>query len=114
MSYSFDIVGVAPVLEFFTHQQRMETKPQRSQAFLGSSICTLDAFISATEAVHRKPDWDWDEIVGKIVEFWLHQEDDVRHWKQRFESAQGQDNLLVGRVVNYTSLRQEFEGLFEG
>jgi hypothetical protein len=52
--------------------------------------------ISATEAVHRKPDWDWDAIVGKIVEFWLHQRD------------------VVGRGVNYTCLRQEFEGLFEG
>lgn len=70
--------------------------------------------ISATEAVHRKPDWDWDAIVGKIVEFWLHQRDVVCHWKKPFESAQGQDKLLVGRGVNYTCLRQEFEGLFEG
>lgn len=61
MSYSFDIIGVAPVLDFFTHQQRMETTPRRSQALLGSPLCTLDAFISATEAVHRRPDWDWDE-----------------------------------------------------
>lgn len=113
MSYHFDIVGVAPVLHFFNHQQRVETTPKRSQAFLGSPVCTLDAFISATEVVHRKPDWDWDEIVGKIVEFWLHQEADVRRWKQEFELAEGKDNLLVGRVVNYTCLRQELEDLFE-
>ena len=113
MSYSFDIIGVAPALHFFNHQQRLETTTQRSQAFLGSSLCTLDAFISATEVVHRKPDWDWDAIVGKMVEFWLNQEEEVRHWKQQFASAQGKDNLLVGRVVNYNRLRHEFEGLFD-
>jgi hypothetical protein len=113
MSYSFDIIGIAPMLQFFNHQQRVETHPNRSQAYLGSYCCTLDAFISATEAVHRRPDWDWDEIVGKIVEFWLNQEEDVRHWKQQFESAEGHDNLIVARVINYDRLRHEFEGLFD-
>ncbi|HIK44724.1 MAG TPA: hypothetical protein IGR64_07510 [Leptolyngbyaceae cyanobacterium M65_K2018_010] len=113
MSYSFDIIGIAPVLQFFNHQQRVEAHPNRSQAYLGSYCCTLDAFIDATEVVHRKPDWDWDAIVNKIVEFWLNQEADVRHWKYQFESTQGEDNLIVARVVNYDRLRHEFEGLFE-
>ena len=63
MSYSFDIVGISPVLQFFDHQQRVEKTPNRSRAYLGSYCCTLDAFIEATQIVHRKPDWDWDAIV---------------------------------------------------
>ncbi|NJL47631.1 MAG: hypothetical protein HC929_09295 [Leptolyngbyaceae cyanobacterium SM2_5_2] len=113
MSYSFDIIGIAPMLQFFNHQQRVETHPNRSQAYLGSRCCTLDAFIRATEAVYRRPDWDWDAIASKIVEFWLHQEEDVRHWKQQFDLASGDDNLIVARVVNYNRLRHEFEGLFD-
>ncbi|WP_017298580.1 hypothetical protein [Nodosilinea nodulosa] len=119
MSYSFDIIGIAPVLQFFNHQQRVETKPDRSQAFLGSYCCTLDAFINATEAVHRRPDWDWDAIVGTMVAFWLRQEKDVLHWKQQLAAAKddqtlGNQALIVARVVNYDSLRHEFETLFDG
>ncbi|NMF82824.1 hypothetical protein [Nodosilinea sp. P-1105] len=113
MSYSFDIIGIAPVLQFFSHQQRVETSRDRSQAYLGSYCCTLDGFIEATEIVHHKPDWDWDAIVNKMVEFWLNQEDNVRHWKQQFASTEGSDHLVVARVVNYTSLRHEFEALFD-
>ncbi|MEO1069314.1 MAG: hypothetical protein AAFW95_09365 [Cyanobacteria bacterium J06638_6] len=112
MSYSFDIIGIAPVLQFFNHQQRLETKRDRSQAYLGSYCCTLDAFIAATEAIHRRPDWDWDAIVGTIVNFWLSQEKDVSHWRQQFASV-GDQNLLVARVVNYDCLRHEFETLFD-
>lgn len=114
MSYSFDIIGIAPVLQFFNHQQQVETKRDRAQAYLGSYCCTLDAFISATEAIHRKPDWDWDAIVSTIVNFWLSQEKDVLHWKQQFAAAQGDQNLIVARVINYDSLRHEFETLFDG
>ncbi|MGB3201599.1 MAG: hypothetical protein WBA99_11890 [Nodosilinea sp.] len=119
MSYSFDIIGIAPALQFFNHQQQVETKRDRAQAYLGSYCCTLDAFIDAIEAVHRKPDWDWDAIVSTIVTFWLSQEKDVRHWKQQFAAVQGDQtlgtqNLIVARVVNYDSLRHEFETLFDG
>jgi hypothetical protein len=114
MSYSFDIIGIAPVLQFFNHQQRVEDKRDRSQAFLGSYCCTLDAFISATEAVHQRPDWDWDAIVSTIVDFWLSQENDVRHWQQEFATVESHDNLIVARVVNYDSLRHELETLFDG
>ncbi|MBE9155406.1 hypothetical protein IQ265_00900 [Nodosilinea sp. LEGE 06152] len=119
MSYSFDIIGITPVLQFFNHQQQVEAKRDRAQAYLGSYCCTLDAFISATEVVHRRPDWDWDAIVSTIVNFWLSQEKDVLHWKQQFAAAQddpnlGDQNLIVARVINYDSLRHEFETLFDG
>lgn len=114
MSYSFDIIGIAPVLQFFNHQQRLEAKRDRAQAFLGSYRCTLDAFIAATEAVHHRPDWDWDAIAATIIAFWLNQENDIRHWKQQFADAEDGQNLIVARVVNYNSLRHEFETLFDG
>ncbi|MGF1568207.1 MAG: hypothetical protein ACFCVD_09045 [Nodosilinea sp.] len=114
MGYSFDIIGITPILQFFHHQQRVETHPDRSQAYLGSYGCTLDAFINATQSVHRRPNWDWDAIVSTMVEFWLSHEDDVRHWRQQFRASQGRDHLIIARVVNYASLRHELETLFDG
>ncbi len=113
MSYNFDIIGISPVLQFFDQQQREEKTPNRSKAYLGSYCCTLDAFIEATQEVHRKPDWDWDAIVNSMVAFWLSRENDIRHWQQELENATGGNNLVVGRVVNYNSLRNEFESLFD-
>lgn len=112
MGYSFDIIGIAPVLHFFNQQQRVETRRDRSQAYLGSYCCTLDAFIKATETIHCRPDWDWDAIASTIVDFWLSQEKDVRHWKQQLSVTEGDQNLIVARVVNYDSLRHELEILF--
>lgn len=113
MSYSFDIIGISPVLQFFDHQQREEKNPNRSKAYLGSYCCTLDGFIEATQVVHRKPDWDWNAIVNSMVAFWLSRENDIRHWQQELEKADGDNNLVVGRIVNYKSLRNEFESLFD-
>lgn len=113
MSYSFEIIGIAPVLQFFNQQQQLATQAQLSQAYLGSYCCTLDGFINAAEQVHPKPDWDWDAIVAKMVEFWLSREVDVRHWRAQFSLAEGGGHLIVARVVNYASLRREFEQLFE-
>jgi hypothetical protein len=112
MNYSFDIVGVTPTLQFFNYQQKIEQTPKRSKAYLGSYCCTLDAFIEATNLVHHKPDWNWDEVVSSIVDFWLNQEDSIRHWKQELEQS-GSDSLLVARVANLKSLRSELEHLFD-
>ncbi|MGC9505545.1 hypothetical protein [Baaleninema sp.] len=109
--FDFDIVTVTPVLNFFNQQQEQEKTPQRSKAYLGSYDCTLDGFVKSTELVHQKPDWDWDEVVGAIVNFWLKHDDRVRYWERIFREA-GDDCLIVGRVANYTRLRQELESLF--
>jgi len=113
MAYEFDLVGVVAPLEFFDHQQRTERHPQRSKAYLGSYCCTLDGFIGATERVHHRPNWDWDQAVESIIAFWLSQGERVHHWKQVLDSTDGSDHLVVGRVVNYHCLRSEFEGLFD-
>lgn len=111
MSYTFEIVGVLPVWNFFTHQQRVESTPHRSRAYVGSYHCTLDSFIAATELVHQKPDWDWDAVVSQMVDFWVNHGDYVGHWRAEMEKAE-EESLIVGRVANFTTLRGELETLF--
>ena len=111
MSYNFEIIGVAPVLAFFNYQQQIETNPQRSKAYIGSYICTLDAFIESTEMIPQKPQWNWDEVIETMINFWLSHEDVVRQWKQELDSAE-KNNLIIARVANVEALRQEFEHLF--
>ena len=110
MSYNFDIVGVSPVWNFFKHQQYVEQSPERSCAYLGSYQCTLDGFIEATSLIYRKPDWDWDTVVGEMVSFWLNAGEHVGQWKKELAQAE-ETSLIVGRVANFKSLRSEFEGL---
>lgn len=110
MSYSFDIVGVTPVLDFFYYQQQVEQNPKRSKAYLGSYQCTLDSFIKSTEMIPEKPDWNWDQVVESIVDFWLHQEETIQTWKQTLENSH-HENLIIARIANVQWLRQEFQSL---
>ncbi|OKH25666.1 hypothetical protein NIES593_04870 [Hydrococcus rivularis NIES-593] len=112
MSYSFDLVGVVPVLKFFEHQQRVEQNPHRGKAYLGSYQCTLDAFIKSTQAIPYKPNWDWDEVVRTIVDFWFKHEAKVRYWRSELEIL-GQENVIVAQVVNFEAMRTELESLFD-
>ncbi|ELS05524.1 hypothetical protein Xen7305DRAFT_00052700 [Xenococcus sp. PCC 7305] len=112
MSYSFEIIGVKPVLAFFNYQQELENDPQRSKAYIGSYCCTLDAFIESTKMIPQKPQWNWDEVVATMINFWLSHEDSVRQWKQELDNAHN-ENLIIARVANLEALRQEFEHLFD-
>jgi hypothetical protein len=112
MSYTFDIIGVSPVWNFFKHQQQVESTRDRGCAYIGSYKCTLDSFIQATDWVHEKPDWDWDAVVKEMVGFWVAQGDVIRHWKQEFQQAEA-DSLIVARVANVMSLRHELEHIFQ-
>ncbi|MEM9540074.1 MAG: hypothetical protein AAGA60_11315 [Cyanobacteria bacterium P01_E01_bin.42] len=111
MSYSFDIIGVSSVVQFFQYQQKVEQMRDRSKAYLGSYDCTLDSFITSTEMVCQKPNWDWDAAIGEIVNFWLKHEEKIKRWKLELDDMGG-DNLIVGRVANIDCLRSEFESLF--
>ena len=111
MSYTFDLMGVAPVLTFFNYQQIVEQNPLRSTAYLGSAQCTLDALIRSTEMVEQKPPWDWDEVVTTIVNFWLKHPESVQHWKTELETR-GEKNLLIARVSNLKLLRSSLESLW--
>ena len=111
MSYNFEIIGITPVLTFFNYQQQLENDPKRSKAYIGSYFCTLDAFIESTQMIHQKPEWNWDEVIKTMIDFWLSHEDAIRQLKQEFAHAHN-DNLIVARVANVDALRQEFEHLF--
>jgi hypothetical protein len=109
MSYSFEIIGITPVLAFFNHQQQLAS--DRSKVYLGSYQCTLDAFIESTNLIPEKPSWDWDEVIETTINFWLRHEADIRYWKQELKQT-SQDNLIIARVANIEILRQELEELF--
>ncbi len=111
MGYTFEIVAVSPILNFFNQQQRVESTPHRSRAYVGSYHCTLDSFIAATEQIHERPDWDWDAVVQEMVDFWMNHGDRVSQWRQALAQAE-ETSLIVGRVANFSSLRGELEHLF--
>lgn len=112
MSYSFEIIGVAPILTFFNYQQRMEEPTRQSQTHLGSYHCTLDGFIESTKLIPQKPDWNWDDVINTMVNFWLSHEEKVRYWQNEFKEAE-KDTIIVAKVVNFDCLRHEFEALFQ-
>lgn len=111
MKYSFDIVGVSPVLYFFDHQQKSWQAPQpQGVEYLGTHICTLDAFLESVESVTATWGGNLDQVIDTVVQFWLNNSESVNYWKARLSDA-GKDNLLVARVADIQSLQAEFEFL---
>jgi hypothetical protein len=115
MRYTFDIIGVSPVLYFFNHQQqsldRNLTKPRNQRVeYLGTQICTLDEFLQSAESVVNTKSWNLNEVVNTVIEFWLHNPDTIQYWKTRLKDA-GRDNLLVARLADIKALQAEFESL---
>lgn len=111
MKYTFDIVGVSPVLDFFIHQQQSIQKLQPlGVEYLGTPKCTLDAFIKSVEPVPLKWGWDIDEVVGTVINFWMSNSESVNYWKSRLIDA-GRDNLLLIRVADIKALQAEFDSL---
>lgn len=112
MKYTFDILGVSPILYFFNQQQeRQEEKKQTGVEYVAAYKCTLDALIQSVENVPTYRGWDLEEVVETVVNFWVNNSDSIRYWKERLKDA-GSENLLVGRVGNVKSLQAEFEMLF--
>lgn len=111
MQYIFDIVGVSPILHFFNHQQESLQKSQTQRVeYVGTQICTLDAFLESIESVPSNGEWYIDQIVETVIEFWLNNGDSIQYWKTRLKDA-GRDNLLVARLADIKSLQAEFESL---
>lgn len=111
MTYTFDIVGVSPVWQFFNHQQQSLQEPQHQGVeYVGTHIFTLDALIKSVEPVPVKWGWNLDQVVETVVQFWLNNSDSIRYWQGRLKDA-GKDNLLVTRVADITALQAEFESL---
>ena len=112
MNYFFDIIGTASVLTFFNYQQQIEQNKNRGSAYLGSYQCSLDSFIESVDNIPKNPDWDWDDVVGSIVNFWLKNEDQVRYWLNNFNPSD-LDTVIVARVGEIEALRCEFESLLD-
>jgi hypothetical protein len=111
MEYEFGLVGVSPVLSFFNTQQNLQAKSHQGAEYLGAYHCTLDAFIESVGTVPRYRNWNLDRVVDSVINFWLNNAEQVRHWKEQLEAA-GTENLLIARVADLDALRSEFESLF--
>lgn len=111
MKYTFDIVGVSPVLYFFNHQHQTLQNPNHTGVeYFGTHKCTLDALLQSLEAIPAKSGWNLDRAVDTVVKFWMNNSDSILYWKARLADA-GRDNLLVARVADIKSLKAEFESL---
>jgi plasmid maintenance system antidote protein VapI len=111
MKYTFELLGISPVLDFFNHQEKFHQKNQSvGIEYLGSYQCSLDAFIESVENVSPKRGWEMDRVVDTVIQFWMNQSECIRYWKERLKDA-GKENLLVARVADIQSLQAEFESL---
>ncbi|AFZ57402.1 hypothetical protein H6G54_26025 [Anabaena cylindrica FACHB-243] len=111
MTYSFDIVGVSPVLYFFNHQQQSWEKNQpEGVEYLGTQTCTLDAFLESVESVPPIGSWNLDQVLDTVIQFWVNNAESIQYWQARLKDA-GRDNLLVARVADIKALQAEFESL---
>lgn len=112
MTYSFEILGVSPILQFFNHQQEQQQNLWAGVEYVGSYRCTLDAWLESVEMVPRRRGWDTDGIVETVINFWIENADTVRHWQTRLRDA-GRENLLVARLSDLKALQRTFETLLE-
>ena len=111
IKYSFNLVGVSPVLHFFHHQPQSLVKPQHQGIEdLGTHTCTLDTFLASIEPVPVKWGWNLDQVVDTVIEFWMNNAESINYWKSRLNDA-GHDSLLVARVADMNSLSEELESL---
>lgn len=108
MAYSFDILGISPLLHFFNQQHSQQ---RQCVEYVGTRKCTLDAFIQSVEAVSPKRGWDVDDVVETVINFWVNNSDKISYWRERLKDA-GKENLLVARVGDIEALRATFDALF--
>lgn len=112
MQYTFELLGVSPVLYFFDYQQQhtQNTKHQVIE-YLGSNKCTLDAFIQSVETVPpTKWGWELEQVINTMISFWVKNADSVQYWQARLKDA-GDNTLVIARVSDIKALSEEFEFL---
>ncbi|MGC9524991.1 MAG: hypothetical protein ACP5D7_05565 [Limnospira sp.] len=113
MKYTFNLVGVSPILSFFYEQQQLQERQTPGIEYVGNRQCTLDTFIESVETAASHQGWNCDRAVDAVIHFWMNNSESIQYWKTRLEDA-GQENLLVARVADWPSLRTTFESLLEG
>jgi len=111
MNYSFNIIGVSPLLSFIRHQfDAQQSHDYAGAEYIGAYRCTLDAFLESIDTVPQKRGWDLDKAVDTVISFWLNHGSQVKRWQERLEDA-GTESVVVGRLATTRSLRSEFESL---
>lgn len=111
MQYAFDLVGVAPMVEFFHHEQALERDREILRpAYLGVTGCDLDLFLESMEDAIQVRGWDIDEASQSVIQYWMENAEVIHHWRDRFNQA-GDHSLLVGRVADCITLQAEFEAM---
>lgn len=111
MSYIFDILGVSPLLDFFTQQQKIKEKNAHLDLeYVGSYTCTLDSFLSSVESVSMHKNWHKDKVLDTVINFWMKNGESIEYWTERLQDA-GAENLLVARVGDIQGLKHTFESL---
>lgn len=111
MKYTFEVLGVSPILHFFNHQQEIIQKQlEPGVEYVGSYRCTLDSFLQSIETTPLRPNWDLDQVVETVVDFWMNNSEKIQLWRNRLEDA-GKENLIVARVADLQALRATFESL---
>ena len=110
MQYAFDLVGVAPMVEFFHEQARSQDGDLLWPAYLGVTGCDLDLFLESMEDAIQSRGWDIDEASQSVIQYWMDNAEVVRHWRDRFKQA-GDYSLVVGRVADCVTLQAEFEAM---
>jgi hypothetical protein len=112
--FTFNIIGVAPILHFFNYQQdQANTSQKTGVAYLSSHQCSLDAVLRTIEHADFDPSWKPEDITQSVLNFWLSNLDSVTHWQQRLNDA-GNETILVSRVAHTQALRNELEAIFRG
>ncbi|MEA5516940.1 hypothetical protein [Nodularia sp. UHCC 0506] len=111
MKYTFDIVGVSPAWQFFSQQQQTINQPNRGGVeYLSTHRCTLDSLLETVEPLPMKLGWNTEQVIDTVVQFWLNNAESIHYWKTRLIDA-GNENILVARLAEITSLQAEFEFL---
>lgn len=111
MKYTFEMLGVSPILSFFNQQQkRSEERNINGVEYLGNHKCTLDSFVKSVEQVSPDRGWNLDEVVDTVITFWMNNAETVQYWKERLQDA-GKENILIARVADIRSLQATFESL---
>jgi hypothetical protein len=110
MKYTFEILGVSPILSFFNQQQELQKHQPIGVEYLGNRKCTLDSFVASVETVSPSRGWDVEIVVDTVINFWMQNSDSIQYWKRRLQDA-GSENLLIARVGDIKSLQAAFESL---
>ena len=110
MGYTFELLGISPVLHFFNQQQKLQVENNLNVEYLGNRKCSLDVFLKSVETVSAHRSWRVDKVVETVINFWMNNADSIQYWNCRLKDA-GEGNLLVARVGDIKSLRQSFESL---